>query len=93
MKRSVKQPKAQQKEITKSDYWLNINLPTGQIGINLAHGIEQHDTVLDLINKVGLEKLNKFYESKNSDCYVVQVGHSNRESKVDDLANEILAMS
>lgn len=79
-----KAKKAAQTEITKTEYWLNFELPAGKIGINLANGISQHETYLELIEKHGTEKFNRWLEKHGVAAYATQEGIRTNTSKFDD---------
>lgn len=77
-------------EITKTDFWINFNLPTGKIGFQLARGIRDHDTILSVIDEVGVESLNELYETDNMPCYIVKAVAS--DNKADDVIARIKSM-
>lgn len=90
MSTRFKANKTTKNEITKTDFWINFNLPTGKLGFQLARGITTHDTILDVIDEVGVEALNELYELENSNCYVVKA--SSADNKADDVIARIKAM-
>lgn len=79
-----------QTEITKTEFWLNVKLPAGNIGINLATGINQHEVYLELIEKYGVEKCNKWLESKGAEAYITQEGV--KASTADKFADEFASL-
>lgn len=72
-------------EIQNTPYWLNVKTPVGVIGTRLATGIKQHETLLALIDKYGVEKTNRWLETKDFDGYIAEEGKS---TKLDDLDAE-----
>lgn len=80
------------KEYTKTDYWINFKTPVGGIGVNLTRGIDQHEPYITLLEKASVEKINAWFESKECDCYITEVGKSNNEERINALADEINAL-
>lgn len=90
MNNRFKANKTTKNEITKTDFWINFNLPTGKIGFQLARGLKDHDCILDVLDEVGVEALNELYELENSNCYIVKATSS--DNKADDVIARIKAM-
>ena len=84
--------------IVKSDYWLNnVQTCAGLMNINLVTGLKGQtgktmQTYLNLIDKHGMAKTNKWLESKGSSEYLVKEGESANTIDIDSLDAEFAAL-
>lgn len=78
-------------DIVKTPYWLNMKGTIGNIGIQLAQGIDSHEPYLELLQAVGVQDANEYLAEHDPHLYLVESGKPTKNNSVKNIIANIQA--